>query len=147
METAEAEVLYEEQQGSEHTHTVGHRGTPAITDANVFTTPIPLLSLIPLNRSFISPPSFSYTALASSLYHLGSPWGAGGSSRQTPLFPTALPRLKLKSLSIAPIVPPPPPPPLAPALRLALLAQEQRDYREEAVAFIDGSRSTEGTRD
>lgn len=78
METTEAEVLYEEQQGSEHTHTVGHRGTPAITDANVFTTPIPLLSLIPLNRSFISLPSFSYTALASSLYHLGSPWGAGG---------------------------------------------------------------------
>lgn len=78
METTAAEVLYEEQQGSEHTHTVGHRGTPAITDANVFTTPIPLLSLIPLNRSFISPPSFSYTAPRLLSISSGQPVGSWG---------------------------------------------------------------------
>lgn len=102
VETTEVEVLYEKQQGLKHTHTVGCHGTGTISHThirrphlyNTYSSPV----LIPLNRSSssLAPPSFSHTIPLLSISSL-QPIGSRGLSRQTPLSPTALPRLKLKS--------------------------------------------------
>lgn len=84
----------------------------------------PLHTAIPLSHR--SPP----------LYIITAAHGEPSLSRQTPLSPTALPRLKLKYFSSL----------LSPPL-LVLLARERRVFREVRVAFVARLRSTDATRD